>query len=640
MRAGEELAGRYRLDAELGHGGSGEVWRAHDRTLGRDVAVKVLLEFDASEELLGRFRREAEIGARLRHPGLTVVHDTGRHGKRLFIVMELLEGEDLSRRIRAHPAGLPLPEVLDLGLQAARALAAAHAQGVVHRDLKPANLFLLTEGRLKICDFGIARTSDATAALTATGRVFGTPVYMAPEQWRGEQVGASCDMYALGGTLHALLTGEPPFPPGENAWALMRRHLDETPPATDAVRADVPAPLAELVDELLAKEPGDRPDAPAVADRLRALLDPGAPLPPPRPRTGRTGALGGRRPGGPGSRTRLTGRPGPTRRNLLLGGLAAAAGVGGGTYAVWRLTGGGGGAADGRSGGVVTKHGDAVQSVAFSPDGRFLASGGGDRVIRMWDMTAGSAAAPFPAGSWAVTCLAFSPDGTVLASGGPDRSITLADVGRRSAKDRLSTAAEVASMAFSPDRTLLADADGRDVRLWSLAAGTGVALPRAHTAAVRSVAFSPDGGTLASGGEDGTVRLWDVAARTSVATFTGHTAHVASVAFSPDGKTLASGSGDTTIRLWDAGTRANASKAAAVLAGSNSAVRSVAFSTDGRTLASGGGRTVRLWNVADGTGMDRLNGHTGAVSAVAFSPDGAHLASGSEDATVRVWRFP
>lgn len=636
MRAGEELAGRYRLDAELGHGGSGEVWRAHDRALGRDVAVKVLLEFDASEELLGRFRREAEIGARLRHPGLTVVHDTGRHGKRLFIVMELLEGEDLSRRIRAHPGGLPLPEVLDLGLQAARALAAAHAQGVVHRDLKPANLFLLTEGRLKICDFGIARTADATAALTATGRVFGTPVYMAPEQWRGEQVGASCDMYALGGTLHALLTGAPPFPHGENAWALMRRHLDETPPAADAVRADVPGPLAELVDELLAKEPGDRPDAPAVADRLRALLDPGAPLPPPRPRTGRTGALGGRRPGGPGSRTRPTGRPGPTRRSLLLGGLAAAAGVGGGTYAVLRLTGGGGGAADGRSVLVAGHHTEAVQSVAFSPDGRFLASGGGDRGVQLWDMAAGSASTSVPGRPAGVTCLAFSPDGTVLASGGRDDSVSLADVGRRSVKDELRTPAGVLSVAFSPDGTLLADADDRVVRLWDLAARTLPVLLRAHTAAVRAVAFSPDGRTLASGAEDGTVRLWDVAARTPAATLTGHTAHVASVAFSPDGKTLASGSGDTTVRLWDV---AAPTPAARTLTGSNNPIRTVAFSPGGDFLASGGGRTVRLWDLATGTTAANLNGHTGAVTSVAFSPDKVHLASGSEDATVRVWRI-
>ncbi|MEU8435307.1 protein kinase [Streptomyces sp. NPDC029216] len=278
MRAGEHLAGRYRIDARLGQGGIGEVWRAHDEELGRPVAVKVLLEFDASEELLRRFRREAAIGARLQHPGITVVHDTGRHENRLFIVMELLEGEDLAHRLAAHPGGgLPLPEVLDLGLQTAEALAAAHAREVVHRDLKPANLFLLTDGRLKICDFGIARTADATASLTATGRVFGTPAYMAPEQWRGEHVDAACDVYALGCVLHALLTGGPPFALTETPWVLMRRHLDETPPPLDTVRADTPAPLVALVADLLSKNPTARPDSRAVAEHLRALLHPAVP---------------------------------------------------------------------------------------------------------------------------------------------------------------------------------------------------------------------------------------------------------------------------------------------------------------------------------------------------------------------------
>jgi serine/threonine protein kinase len=251
----------------------GEVWKAYDIQLSRAVAVKVLLGFDANEELLVRFQREAEIGARLQHPGITVVHDVGKHEGRLFIVMELLEGMDLAGVLARRLEGLPLPEVLGLGLQAADALAAAHAQDVVHRDLKPANLFRLTDGRLKICDFGIARTTEATQGLTVTGRPFGTPPYMAPEQWRGEHVDARCDVYALGCVLQELLTGTPPFRAMGQPWALMRQHLEEEPPRLRSIRADVPADVDLLIASMLAKEPGARPDASTVASRLRTALD-------------------------------------------------------------------------------------------------------------------------------------------------------------------------------------------------------------------------------------------------------------------------------------------------------------------------------------------------------------------------------
>jgi serine/threonine protein kinase len=160
MESGESIAGRYRLVARLGRGGMGEVWRAHDLQLDRAVALKVLQELGASDDLVvERFRREASIGARFQHPGITVVHDIGRHEGRLFIVMELLHGEDLAKVLARSPHGLSVTEAVGLAAQAADALAATHAEDVVHRDLKPANLFLLAGGRLKICDFGIARES-------------------------------------------------------------------------------------------------------------------------------------------------------------------------------------------------------------------------------------------------------------------------------------------------------------------------------------------------------------------------------------------------------------------------------------------------------------------------------------------------
>ncbi|EFL17381.1 PknB serine/threonine protein kinase, partial [Streptomyces sp. C] len=270
MRVGEVLADRYRLDQRLGAGGMGEVWRGHDQALHRAVAVKVLLDAATNEELIARFRREATIGARLQHPGITVVHDVGQHEGRLFIVMELLAGEDLGARLARSPGGLAVGDAVGLAVQTAEALAAAHEQAVVHRDLKPQNLFLLPGGRLKICDFGIAHSADATAGWTVTGRMFGTPPYMAPEQWRGEHVDARCDLYALGCVLYALLSGEPPFGSAEPMYVLMRRHVEDAPVPLEV--PGVSAELGRLVLALLAKDPRDRPEsAQWVAGALRGV---------------------------------------------------------------------------------------------------------------------------------------------------------------------------------------------------------------------------------------------------------------------------------------------------------------------------------------------------------------------------------
>ncbi|MCM1968016.1 serine/threonine-protein kinase [Streptomyces sp. G1] len=276
MRVGDQLAGRYRLDRQLGQGGMGEVWRAYDTALDRAVAVKLVREAVASEEAVVRFRREATIGARLQHPGITVVHDVGQEAEQLFIVMELLAGEDLGQALQREPRGLPVAVAVELAAQTAEALAAAHELGVVHRDLKPPNLFLLPGGRLKICDFGIAHSADATAGWTVTGRGgLGTPPYMAPEQWRGEHVDARCDLYALGCVLYALLSGEPPFGRDGGYWALMHRHTTEPPVPLREAGTPVPADLDRLVLRLLAKDPADRPQsAVEVAAALRGLAGP------------------------------------------------------------------------------------------------------------------------------------------------------------------------------------------------------------------------------------------------------------------------------------------------------------------------------------------------------------------------------
>ncbi|GAA2431310.1 hypothetical protein GCM10010191_51360 [Actinomadura vinacea] len=271
-----ELGGRYRLETLIGRGGMGEVWCGTDRRLRRPVAVKVLsLDAAPGEQAVARLRREAETAGTLQHPAVTVVFDIGEEphpevpdGRLVYLVMELLEGRDLRTVLGVAPGGLPVPQAVSLAAQVAEGLAAAHARGVVHRDVKPANLLILADGRVKICDFGIAWLGDTTTRLTTDGSVIGTPRYMAPEQFGGE-VGPRTDLYSLGCVLHELLTGRPPFKAEGGFAQLMYMHLNATPePLPDSF----PAELRALVAELLAKDMAARPaDAATVAQRLRAV---------------------------------------------------------------------------------------------------------------------------------------------------------------------------------------------------------------------------------------------------------------------------------------------------------------------------------------------------------------------------------
>jgi hypothetical protein len=280
FEAGLKLSGRYRLDAPIGAGGMGEVWQGLDLSLRRRVAIKILpADLATQPSAVERFRREAETTAALQHPGITVIFDIGEHedegegeneGQRvLYLVMELLTGSDLQGVLQTSPGGLEIGPAVSLVAQAADALAAAHSRGVVHRDIKPANLFLLQEGRLKICDFGIARLADATT-LTASGAFIGTPLYMAPEQFRGLPLDPRADLYSLGCVLYELLAGSPPFDAGTGAAAIMYQHLNEEPAPLRSRRPEVPESLERLTLSLLAKSPADRPmDAASVAIALR-----------------------------------------------------------------------------------------------------------------------------------------------------------------------------------------------------------------------------------------------------------------------------------------------------------------------------------------------------------------------------------
>lgn len=270
---GEQVADRYLLEAPLGHGGMGEVWRAYDPQLGRRVAIKFLpAHLAADPRRVRRFQREAQVTAQLQHPGITQVFDIGVQHGRPHLVLELLDGEDLAAVLRRQPSGIPVRQAVRLAAQAADALAHAHARDIVHRDIKPANLVLLRDGRLKVCDFGIAGFVLAESTLTRDGGVVGTPDYMAPEQCLGDPVDGRADLYALGCVLFALLTGRPPFTARNGHGAVMLDHIRTPPPRPTSRRPELPDDIDELVLRLLAKDPAERPtSAPRVAARLRAV---------------------------------------------------------------------------------------------------------------------------------------------------------------------------------------------------------------------------------------------------------------------------------------------------------------------------------------------------------------------------------
>jgi serine/threonine protein kinase len=266
------LAGRYRLTDRIAAGGMGEVWRGEDDLLNRAVAVKLLPTGRAGDEaFLARFRAEARYAASLSHPGIARVYDYGESAEfgGAYLVMELVNGEPLSA-ILARAGRLSPGATLDIVSQAARALDAAHQAGIVHRDIKPGNLLVAADGTTKITDFGIATAVAAAQAshLTETGMVMGTAMYVSPEQATGAKVTDASDIYSLGVVAYECLAGHPPFTAREPL-AIAFAHKHEPVPA---LPPDVPQPVSDLVYDMLAKTPEERPaSVREVADRADSL---------------------------------------------------------------------------------------------------------------------------------------------------------------------------------------------------------------------------------------------------------------------------------------------------------------------------------------------------------------------------------
>ena len=297
--------GRYRVVAELGRGAMGAVYRATDPKLDRTVAIKMISSAmgagDDRQETLARFEREARVSARLQHPNVVAVYDVGAEGDELYLVMELIEGEDISHKL-ARSEFPSIPEALDLIAQAADALSAAHEAGIIHRDVKPGNILVTTKGRVKVSDFGVAKAIGEKTDLTSTGMMVGSPAYMSPEQVKGMTLDGRSDLFSLGVVLFEMLLHRKPFP-ADTVTTLVYQILHEDPmqdvPIPDAVSPD----LADFLRWTLAKDRENRvPDARTFAARARGLaageplvrpqnLTPTAMLPLPNTQEARTAVM-------------------------------------------------------------------------------------------------------------------------------------------------------------------------------------------------------------------------------------------------------------------------------------------------------------------------------------------------------------
>jgi serine/threonine protein kinase len=297
----ERMIGPYRVLDKLGEGGMGEVYRAHDSRLGRDLAIKVLPAAMASDpDMRERFGREARAIAALNHPNIVTIYSVEDADGVRFLTMELVEGEALDRLIPS--GGLDIDRVISIGEAVADALAAAHDRGIIHRDLKPANVMVTKDGRVKVLDFGLAKVHgpDAgdgtraelpTAMVTAAGMVMGTRPYMSPEQVQGRALDRRTDIFSLGVMLYEMTTGRRPFQ-GQSPAELFASILRDPAPLASDLRADLPSDLARVIQRCLEKDPNDRMQTArdaghALRDSTRSAR---ASSEQPRPSSGRTRA--------------------------------------------------------------------------------------------------------------------------------------------------------------------------------------------------------------------------------------------------------------------------------------------------------------------------------------------------------------
>ncbi len=686
--------GDYTLRRQIGRGGMGVVYDAWQNSLDRQVALKVLPAGVAADtKATSRFLREAQVAARLNHPQVVSVYGFGVEQSSPYFAMEYVEGETLAQILQSikgagdeaeTPFGAKKGDQ-EYFLRLARCCADvadglqhAHAKGIIHRDVKPSNLILDEEGRLRILDFGLARL-EGQESLTASGDFVGTPLYMSPEQARARTIPVDhrTDVYSLGATMYEMLTWRPPFK-GKDHHDTLSQIMTRDPQPLRRLNPRIPRDLETITLKCLRKERDDRyGTAEALAQDLRRFArgDPIEARPPSaweafarrlwRHRAVAVGAaaivavalvaLSVSTALISHERTLLREQRDETYRNLYLSHMRQAQqdweeGQIGRLYDLLEIHFRQPNSHDVRGWEwhyllslclqvPVTCHGHTatVKSVAWSPDGKHVASAGYDETVRIWNGATGQEERILRGHGSNVRSVAWSPDSCQLASSGVDRTIKIWDAAAgvliRTIFGHTGT---VFSVAWSPDGTRLASgsADGT-VGIWEAETGKQLLSLKAHERGVRAVAWRPDGKRLASSPmkKPYALKIWNPDTGEPIASLSSHRGRISALSWSPDGTLLAASSFDRYLSIWD------------VEKGKErwwkrhrDAVLACAWSPDGTSVASvSTAQRIRIWDAEAEKEVLSLRGHTDWIEHLAWSPDSERLVSCSRDRTVRIW---
>lgn len=610
-----QYLGDYSLLDLLAQGGYAQVYRCEHRTSKIERAIKVAEKSLLSTEVQNNFLNEARIHKKMQHPNIVKFHDSGEVNGYFFLVMDYVS--DTLGRFSGQK--LEPTTVASFVKQNADALYYIHSKNVVHCDVKPDNMLIDANGRILLCDFGIAVDLTYQA-----GSRYGTIEYISPERLRGQPCPAS-DQYALAVAMYEWLSGEFPF---DN-----QRDILAKPPASLCQKIPTLAPdIEQVIFRALAKEPQDRfPDILTLAYEFErscqltqsqtspkpfgSLQYPTQPLPSPAlntfPPTRKLGIPNILQPGGAST---------PTRALFPKVG---------GSKVLYTYRG----------------HRSGVNALAWSPDGKQIASAAMDRSVKVWDITSGIDLLTYRGHSRVVWNILWSYDGSRIASADEVQSVRLWDARtadtlflyqhRVGPPDEVGVALDY-PMAWSRDgQSIVSASDDQPLERWNTITGNRLMTYNGHTSSVKAISWSPDETKIATGSSDQTVYVWDVATGATLYMYRNHKGTVRTLAWSPDGTRIASAGSDGTVRVWNAMNGSNE----LIYAGHRPrSVNSLAWAPDGSKIVSAGGdQTVRIWDTVTGKIVNIYREHTDTINTVAWSPSGDAIASASDDGTVRIW---